>query len=255
MTLSEEVRRRRHSEMAECFAVVETCLACYYGGAKHMYRPLAGQLRILFCDKRPLLGRVFPDLKIPAVRKIEWSVPDQATLFGGTNVLLTVQHPPGQEFRLARMPFLITEYENGLQSADLEFDQDGQLLPLDDWLNQLVTVYPSDLSLREVMRSVADKGGGAHVDDTANKALHDMSVTGPAGVGVHVLFSIALGRFAQKIGLHYIQFRERFGYRGRLQDLTFDPQHPTVEACAKVLPELEEGPRKQFALTSLKRIR
>jgi hypothetical protein len=102
--------------------------------------------------------------------------------------------------------------------------------------------------------SVADKGGGAHVDDTANKALHDMSVTGPAGVGVHVLFSIALGRFAQKIGLHYIQFRERFGYQGRLQDLTFDPQHPTVEACAKVPPELEKGPRKQFALTSLKRI-
>jgi hypothetical protein len=76
MVISDELRERRHGELAECFAVINTCLATYYGGAEHMYRPLAGQLRILLCDKPPLLSRVFPDLAIGALRPIEWLEPD-----------------------------------------------------------------------------------------------------------------------------------------------------------------------------------
>ncbi len=255
MSVTNEIRQRRHGELAECFAIVDTCLSSYYGGAKHMYRPLAGQLRILFCDKRPLLSRVFPDLKFGALRPIEWLEPPKATLFDGAQARLAVQHPPDQEFRLARMPFLITAFKNGLQVADLEVDPEGQMLPLDKWMDQSVTVYPSDLSIREMVRSVADKGGGAHVDDTVNEALRDMHVTGPSGMGVHVLFSVAVGRFAQNLGLHYVQFVERFGYSGTLQDVAVDPEHPTVKARAKVTKELEESPRSQYALTVLKRIR
>ena len=75
MVVPDELRARRHGELAECFAVIDTCLATYYGGAKHMYRALAGQLRILLCDKPPLLSRVFPDLAIGALRPIEWLEP------------------------------------------------------------------------------------------------------------------------------------------------------------------------------------
>src|SRR5260370_15704327 len=117
MTVTEELRKRRHEELAECFAVIDSCLACYYRGEKHMYRPLAGQLRILLCDQHPLLARVFSTIKIGSVRKIEWSAPDQTALFDGSNARLRVQHPPDQEFGLATMPFLITKYSSGLQSA------------------------------------------------------------------------------------------------------------------------------------------
>ena len=219
-----------------------------------MYRPIAGQLRILLCDKPPLLSRVFPDLKLGALRLIEWLEPSRVSLFDGTNAQLAVKHPPNQEFRLARMPFLITTYSNGLQVADLEFDSGGQMLPLDEWIDQSVTDYPLVLSLRELIRSIADKGGGAHIDDRVNEALRQMQRTGPSGVGVHVLFTIAVGRCVQKIGLYYAQFRERFGYTGRLEDISFDTEHPTVKACAKVSEELEKGARSQIALTVLKRI-
>jgi hypothetical protein len=255
MVVPDELRARRHGELAECFAVIDTCLATYYGGAKHMYRALAGQLRILLCDKPPLLSRVFPDLAIGALRPIEWLEPNHATLFDRSQARLAIQHPPDQKFRLARMPFLITAYKNGLQVADLEFNLTGEALRLDKWMDQLVTVHPSDLSLRETIRSVADKGGGAHVDDTVNEALRHMYLTGPAGVGVHVLFSVAVGRFAQRIGLHYAQFVDRFGYHGKLEDIIFDSEHPTVRASAQVSEALGHGPRNQFALTVLKRIR
>lgn len=255
MTISHELRERRHGELAECFAVIDTCLATYYAGATHMYRPLAGQLRILLCDKRPLLTRVFPTLAIGALRPIEWLDPDQVALFDSSPARLAVCHAPDQEFRLARMPFLVTAYENGLQVADLEFASGGQLLRLDKWMDQHITLYPGELSLRETIRSVADKGGGAHVDDKINRPLNEMYQTGPAGVGVHVLFSIAVGRFAQRIGLHYAQFVERFGHHGRLEDLVFDPEHATARASAQVPADLESRQRHQYALTSLKRIR
>ncbi len=255
MTISDELRARRHGELAECFAVIDTCLAAYYAGAKHMYRPLAGQLRILLCDRPPLLTRVFPTLAIGALRAIEWLEPDQVTLFDNNPARVGVQHPPDQELRLARMPFLITAYENGLQVADLQVAPGGETLPLDEWMDQRITLHPVELSLRETIRSVANKGGGAHVDDDVNSALHHMYRTGPAGVGVHVLFTIAVGRFAQQIGLHYAQFVERFGYHGKLEDVLFDPEHATVRASAQVSSELESGPRHQYALTALKRAR
>jgi hypothetical protein len=255
VSVPEEVKRRRHDELAECFAVIDTCLGTYYDGATHMYRPLAAQLRILLCDKPPLLSRVFPNLRIGALRPIEWLEPPGATRFEDTEMRLAVEHPQDQEFRLAQMPFLITEYENGLQVADLELEASNQMLPLDTWMDQLVTVYPSKLSLREIIRSVADKGGGVHVDDRVNNALRDMRVTGPSDVGVHVLFTVAVGRYAQKIGLYYAQLTERFGSRGSLQDITVDPEHPTVKNRAKVPREHEAGQKSQFAMTVVMRIR
>jgi hypothetical protein len=128
-----------------------------------------------------------------ALREIEWLQPEQATLFDESQARLKVHHPPDREFRLARMPFLITMYENGLQVADLQFAPAGKMLPLDQWMEQRVTLYPVELSLRETVRSVADKGGGSHVDDNLNPTLRHMYQTGPSGVGVHVLFSIAVG--------------------------------------------------------------
>lgn len=255
MTISDELRERRHGELAECFAVIDTCLATYYAGARHMYRPLAGQLRILLCDRPPLLTRAFPNLTIGALRPIEWLEPDQAILFDSYPARLGVQHPPDQDFRLARMPFLITAYTNGLQIADLQFASGKQLLPLDDWMDQRITLHPVELSLRDTIRSVADKGGGAHVDDEVNSALRHMHRTGPAGVGVHVLFSIAVGRFAQNVGLHYAQLVERFGHHGKLEDVVFDTQHETVRASAQVPADLKKGQQHQYALTTLKRVR
>jgi hypothetical protein len=69
----EEKKRRLHIELSEVFAVLNSCLRSYYEGETHMYRPMAGQLRILLCDSSPLFSRVFPDLRIEAVREIEWT--------------------------------------------------------------------------------------------------------------------------------------------------------------------------------------
>ena len=255
MNISDETKKRRQEELSECFKVIDTCLACYYNGATHMYRPIAGQLRILLCVDRPLLLRVFPNLKLHRLRPIEYVEPSKQNLIDGIDAQLNVGHPQNQEYRLALMPFRITKYNNGLQIADIILDKGGQTLPFKDWINHSLTDYPIVLSLRDIIKSIANKGGGSHVDDRVDNALKQMSSTGPVGVGLHVLFTIALGRLLQEFGLRFSQFREQTGGIGGLENVIFNPEHPSVKARAKVDDKLEHGERNQFTLTVLKKIR
>jgi hypothetical protein len=236
VSVCEEVKKHRREELAECIAVINTCLGCYYRGARHMYRPLAAQLRIVLCDKPPLLSRVVPDLRLGALPPVEWVDPSEASAFDG-DVRLGFDAPPNQEFRVAEMPFRITEYENGLQVADLRFDESKQTLALDTWMDQMLTVYPLETSLREIIRSVADKGGGAHVDDKLNRTLRLTRTTGPSGVGVHILFTVAMGRCVQKIGRHFTQF---FGGSGQNE--------------AQVPEEPDVNPKYEYTMTVVMRI-
>lgn len=213
MSIPEHIKKRRHDELVECFTVIDTCLGSYYQGATHMYRPLSVQLRILYCDRNPLLTRVFPDLQINPLKPIEWLEPSEVLLFRESAARLSVGGPPEATYRLARMPFMITSYSNGLQVADLELVQ-GQLLPVAKWLAQIVTIHPGELSIRDLIRSVANKGGGAHVDDEVGVPLTHMMAIRPRGLGSHVLFPVALARFAQQMGLFYAQFPELYGYSG-----------------------------------------
>lgn len=256
MASSDEIKKRRKVELAECFSVIDTCLSCYYRGEQHMYRPLAGQLRILFCDKPlSLIERVFPAIEVLPLNKIEWLAPNELVPFRDkSDHRIMVHHPTGQEYQLAKMPFVITEYSNGLQTADLELDPKGKHLSLHEWLSQPILITPVNITIKEIIKSIADKGGGAHVDDAVNEAMRELFKTAPAGVGGHVLFIVALARLAQSLGLHYIQLQESIGAEGKSANISFDPQHPSVDAGAKVPRELEEGLRNRYGLTLLRRV-
>ncbi len=225
-------KKRLHDELSECFKVLDTCLRCYYSGETHMHRPIAGQLRILFCDRRgkkdnSLLGRTFRLFTLSRVRPIEWV--DPSSLPSRTDDLryLRMDIPEDWEIRVANMPFVIREYGSGLQVADLDMEEAGPLLPLEQWVGQEVTIYPQPLSVCGIIRTVTDKGGGAHVDSEENTELRLMRSHGPAGVGVNVLFTVALARLAQQFGVQYAQFRKQCGYTGSLENIVLDPNDDT----------------------------
>ena len=69
-------------QLQDSLAVVDTCLECIYSGKPHMYRALAGQLRLLLCDTQrkndnskkdnSLLAAIYPKLEASAFEAI-WS--------------------------------------------------------------------------------------------------------------------------------------------------------------------------------------
>lgn len=78
---------------------------------------------------------------------------------------------------------------------------------------------------------------------------------GPSGVGVNVLFIVALARLTQQIGVHYAQFRKRCGYMGSLDNSLFDPNDDTVKTMAKVPEDIELSGGSIYHLAALKRLR
>lgn len=172
----------------DCFKAIESSMVCYCRGETHMFKPIAGQLRILFCDitkknDNSLLRRIDPDIRLAAFRQIEFQ---------------------GSPLQVAPMPFSITKYANGVQIADIDVELPPRHLPLEEWREQNVTLHPMRLNVQQIIRTVANKGGGAHVDDEDGELLASMKRCGPAGLGANVFFIIALGRFAHSLGKQLI---------------------------------------------------
>jgi hypothetical protein len=190
-------------QLRESLAVVDTCLECIYEGKTHMYRALAGQLRLMLCDTQrkvdnSLIRRAHPKLELSAIREIGWSSDDAG--------FVRIQGGAGTN-RIAQMPFEVTRYANGLAVADVLLDKE-RLLSIADWASQRLTFQPERLSISTVIRTVADKGGGAHVDSTGSTALRLMYAQTPAGRTYAELFVVGVGRFVQRLG------ERLYGYEG-----------------------------------------
>ena len=190
-------------QLRESLHVVDTCLACIYNGETHMYRALAGQLRLMLCDiqknrDNSLIRATYPKLEVSALRAIDWS----DTEAGG----LRLQQPVDGTTRVSQMPFEISIFQNGLAVADLLFVK-GHHLPIGDWCNQRLTVHPLSLTAKTVIRTVADKGGGAHVDASSSPELKYMYQLTPANRTFAELFVLGLGRFVQGLGEQLFEYK------------------------------------------------
>ena len=187
------------SELRKCFELIDTILECHYSGKKYMYRLLAGQLRILLCHGQGnrLLPRVYPELILSSLKTIDWSA--------NRNEEIMIHDPSGNA-RIARMPFEIIRYSNGLVVADLFFDEDKRL-DIKSWINQSLTHNPVSLTIEEVIINIADKGGGSHVDNTPSPELTYMRQKVPTGQTYSEMFILALARTAQLISENLFDYK------------------------------------------------
>ena len=161
-----------------------------------MYRPLAGQLRILLCDTWSrkdisLCVNTYPELRVSGLNTVSWS--ESKTEY------LELRQPSGGDARIAQMPLEITVFENGLAIADLMLTNET-LVPIAEWSAQTVTFHPTKLTVFDIVRTVADKGGGSHVDASSSRNLRYLVKQTPGGHTYAEMFILGAGRFVQKIG-------------------------------------------------------
>ena len=194
---------------------MDTCLACIYNGETHIYRALAGQLRLMLCDSKrnrdnSLIGAAYLDLEVSALHGINWSASKAGSLL--------LQQPVSGTTRMSQMPFEITIFQNGLAVADLLLVKE-HLPPIRNWCDQYLTVHPLSFTAKTVVRTVADKGGRAYVDASASAELKYMYQVTPARRTFAELFVLGLGRFVQRVGEHLFEYK---GVRVP-ENLTFAP--------------------------------
>jgi len=129
--------------------VIDANVEQFHRGYRDVYRPIATELRKLFCDRstRPLVPRLFPTARLHPTRLYQ----------------------PGEDLtHLAyQMPFEMESTENGLVITEI-FQRNRTPLPVTQWLDQ--PLLNASATLREVILSVADKEG-AHSDPGYNDTL------------------------------------------------------------------------------------
>ena len=180
------------AELKECFEIIDTLLESFYLGKNHIYKPLAGQLRIMLCKGtgNRLLHRVYPKLILTRLKKMDWSKEKSEEI---------MMHDPSGKALITRMPFEFTSYSNGLVVADLLFDKD-KMLEIQSWKDQVVTHCPTSLTINDIIIHIADKGGGSHMDNIPTDELNYMKYKIPTGQTYAEMFIIALARTVQQIG-------------------------------------------------------
>jgi hypothetical protein len=261
MPTHNQVRRERKirhfKETIELSKVINSCLACYYLGETHMYRPLSAQLRILFCDiqkgkNKALLPKLFDKLNLSPVKTTKYQQQGSFTSNDEWANNIVVKSPnQNVNPKIAIMPFEITVFKNGLEVCELLLDDTEEKIGLDEWLKQVITFHPSRISIIDLIRSVADRGGGAHIHNSADSLLNSLQKTTPCKTGIDALLTIALGRFAQQIGWMVTQFYEQFGTKGKIENLVLDQNHPSITECGKIPEELFHHKTTKFNLTSV----
>lgn len=219
-------------ELRESFKVIDSCLSCIYSGETHMYKALACQLRLLLCDTKnrkdnSLLINVHPSLEISGLKPINWSVRKAGSI--------SLYQTQDGNNRIAQMPFEVTQFINGLTIADLLVEE-LRLVPINLWSEQYVTYSPTELTIKEIIRSVADKGGGAHVDPSMSLSLRYMRKNSIFGKTYAELLIIAVARFIHFLGQKLFNYdgckipRELFQQGHLKMNLAVAAHHEWAEA-------------------------
>lgn len=215
-----------YEEAVECFNIIETCLKCIYAGETHMCRVLAVQLRILLCEKKPnlLLLRLLPNIKISKLKEIKYIPLNE---YNNKNAYLSIE--TYTDALIMEMPFEALHFFNGIEDCNVVYGND--VIDLEKWVDQVITAYPIPITIRKLIKLVAEKGGGAHVYKTQDPLLEAVRRIGPFKLNIGDLIIIALSKVVQKISFYLIQIYEN---KESSENIILNKEHPRVLQAAKV---------------------
>lgn len=238
-------------EAIQCFNVIESSLRCIYAGEFHMYRALSTQLRILLCDSpKPLLVRLFRNLELQRLAEVGLYSPGffPEKLAHLNSISVSGASP----ISISCMPFEATVYFNGVEDCHPLLAPSGEMLGIEIWVDQVITVFPEPLTIRQLIRTVADRGGGAHVHKSKDAILFGLlNHQTPTKLNQAALVIVAISKVMQHIGLSVVQLYERYGLKGSLPLKDFDKNHRSVITSARVPAECFEHSKQCFNLLSV----
>lgn len=257
-----EKKKRHHYELIQCFNVINSCLQCYYDGKSFMHRPIAAQLRILYCDiqrkkDNSLFNRAFTKFDLSAIKPVKWLSPDELKKQSGLLRSLRIAYPNDQEFKIAQMPIQIIEFDNGLEIADIEYSDPQIFQNLSEWTNQELFVNSKYISIKDIIRTIADKGGGAHVDSVESDDQIILKKLGPNKVDYGSLLMIALARSTMDLGIDYIKDRKARSevVHGDGDLLPIDRDLDFTKNLAQISPQIREKAVAKYNVIVLHRIK
>ena len=118
----------------------------------------------------------------------------------------------------------------------------------------MVSMHPIPVTGRDIIKTVADRGGGAHVHKSKDALLSGLRGMSPTKLHVAALVIIAVSKVMQHLGLSVVQLYEKNGAKESLPLPDFDSKHASVLASANVPKECLRRPYQAFNLLSVGRV-
>ncbi len=147
---------KNKQDLINSFKLLEIHLNSYERGNFLLYQPMAVELRKLLCETRPssLLSRVIPDFHLHKLNFVKILENTPSLLKGLQNF----------------MPGRLEIINQNVAVFTLLFSKDIEQMPVDNWVDQIF--FKEGVTIRELIKSVADKEGAHSDKDYNNTLLH-----------------------------------------------------------------------------------
>jgi len=167
-------------DIVDSLQILKINIENYDNGEKVVHKVIAVQLRILLCDtnrgrENSLLPKLIDNPKLHPMQKM----PHLEEIKKDTS---------------RRLLFFDTgTYSSGSNRITNIFDKSSQKISLRNWLDQYI--FDFTITLKKLIKSVANKAGGAHVDCNLDDTLRKTSTTILNDDISHSIYLIEIGRY------------------------------------------------------------
>ncbi len=160
--------------------IMQSNIKLFHEGHRDSYRVIAGELRKLLCDgKNSLIPRLFPKAALHPLR--------------GVNLKGSLM-----EGLVFRMPSRVHFDGKGSPKILELFDPRKKTISIEEWLDQ--PLFNKDITIRELIRSVADKEN-AHSDPHYNDTLKFTKSVKLGDEAIHEQHIVAIGEYILEMGI------------------------------------------------------
>ena len=176
---------------------LEGNIRLFHEGNTSAYRVIAVQLWLLLCDKKPLVPRVFQDVKLhPLLGYITKEEDEEWKKKLGHSI---------EEGLVFQMPAMVRFNGKGGSRIEVLFDERRQPIELEEWLDQ--DLFNQKITIRQLIKSVRNKEA-AHSDKNYDETLKFSKSIKLVNEDIHIKFVVAIGEYVLKILKNVISKRE-----------------------------------------------
>jgi len=175
------------NDLNDSINILEDNVRLFHNGRIAAYRVIAVQLRLLLCDRNPLIPRVLKTVRLyPLLGYITKEENDEWKRKLGHSM---------KEGLVFQMPAMVHFDGKGGSRIEVLFDEGKQPIELEEWLDQ--DLFNKDITIRELIKSVANKEG-AHSDPDYNETLKFTKSVKLVDEDIHIKFIVAIGEYILK---------------------------------------------------------
>ncbi len=167
---------KSESDFQAICRILDTNIQGFWSGNKDTYRVVATQLRILLCDRNPLLSRVRPDVRL---HKLHWTevLENCPSLANGLEIM---------------MPGKLSMNRDGTSYFELSFAKSKTMLNMKHWVSQ--PFINPQITVWHFIKSVADKEA-SHSDPDYDETLVRAKLVKYMEDESHLPCTIAIGEY------------------------------------------------------------